>query len=110
MIVIIYISDDLKGIHYVVSLTEFQQSFVTMKRPCNNIPLIECGKCFSILRFLGQKHDCPDSDDGFFDDDEGSTLECCQECEEALIKQEQAIILLEQQQPPPPRCSYKCYK
>lgn len=37
---------------------------------------IECGKCFALLQTYGQKHNCPDSDEGFYEDYEGSILVC----------------------------------
>lgn len=40
--------------------------------PCD----IECGKCFAVLQTYGQKHKCPDSDEGFYEVYEGSLLLC----------------------------------
>lgn len=47
---------------------------------CGSPCYIECGKCFAVLTRIGEKHNCPDEDDGFFDDDDGSCL-LCGECE-----------------------------
>ncbi len=41
---------------------------------------IKCGKCGSILEYFGQKHGCPNNDEGFFDDcDDSVTI--CNNCE-----------------------------
>lgn len=50
---------------------------------CSKPCLIECGKCYSVLEYLGQKHNCPDNDEGFFDENDGSSSICpeCEECE-----------------------------
>ena len=46
---------------------------------CSNPCFIECGKCFVVISYFGEKHDCPDDDEGFYDMYEGSLL-LCQEC------------------------------
>ena len=43
---------------------------------CSNPCFIECGKCFVVISSLGEKHDCPDDDEGFYDMYEGSLLLC----------------------------------
>jgi hypothetical protein len=43
--------------------------------------MIKCGKCFSILTYFGQKHNCPAIDEGFFDELDGSII-ICQDCEQ----------------------------
>ena len=46
---------------------------------CSKVIYIECGKCYAILMYLGQKHNCPDIDDGFFDDCDES-VQLCDTC------------------------------
>ena len=29
---------------------------------------IECGKCYSVLNYLGENHNCPDDDEGFYEE------------------------------------------
>ena len=43
---------------------------------CKKMCLIECGKCFCVLSIFGEKHNCPELDEGFFDDEEGSLILC----------------------------------
>ena len=56
---------------------------VICKTPC----ILECGKCFVVLQYLGQKHNCPDTDDGYFDELE-SNLPLCEDCEHLDIRAE----------------------
>lgn len=50
---------------------------------CRQDCFIQCGKCCCILNYFGQKHDCPNDDEGFFDDNEGSVI-VCDDCKETL--------------------------
>ena len=43
---------------------------------CRKHCFIECGKCYAILRYLGEKHHCPNPDEGFYDQDDGDVLRC----------------------------------
>ena len=46
---------------------------------CAHRCIIDCGKCFTILVHLGEEYNCPNPDESFYDEDEGSTI-CCQYC------------------------------
>ena len=50
---------------------------------CNAPCYLECGKCNSLLRYLGEKHDCFDPDEGFFEQ-ETSNLPLCDACENVI--------------------------
>ena len=51
-------------------------------RVCSQSCLIACGKCFVVLSYVGEKHSCPDRDEGFYGG--GSKLLCdfCEEIDE----------------------------
>ena len=60
---------------YVVKKTTIEgETISTGCACCSQQCLIECGKwkCFAVLSYLGEKHNCSYSDEGFYDDDEGS--------------------------------------
>ena len=48
---------------------------------CSKPCFIECGKCFVVISYFGEKHGCPDDDESFYDVCEGSML-LCQKCED----------------------------
>ena len=37
---------------------------------CKIACVVQCGHCCAALMYLGQKHNCPDPDNGFFDDND----------------------------------------
>ena len=51
---------------------------------CKQICAVECGKCWSVLDHLGQEHNCPEPDEGFYDSHEGCTI-VCEWCDIELI-------------------------
>ena len=71
--------------HYVtMDSREKVASFIFFLARCHycNIPcVIKCGHCCTALMFLGQKHDCPDPDEGFFDDNDFD-IQLCGRCDQ----------------------------
>ena len=48
---------------------------------CHQKCEIECGHCAAVLHSFGQKHNCPDPDEGFFDDNDFD-IQICESCSE----------------------------
>ena len=49
---------------------------------CNIPCVIKCGHCCATLMFLGQKHDCPDPDEGCFFYDNDFDIQLCGRCDQ----------------------------
>ncbi|MEW8548692.1 MAG: hypothetical protein AB2693_34760, partial [Candidatus Thiodiazotropha sp.] len=49
--------------------------------PC----VAKCGHCSAALMYLGQKHNCPDPDEGFYDDDDFD-IQLCESCAAQFIE------------------------
>ena len=49
---------------------------------CQHPCYLECRKCFAILRYCGEKHNCPDPDEICLKEDSSNQL--CDTCEENL--------------------------
>ena len=71
--------------------TNHMKRFINMDKNvkcniCSTPWYIKCGKCFTILTYFGQDHGCPDIDEGFFDDCDGSMTICdhCQQHQECI--------------------------
>ena len=50
---------------------------------CKISCVVQCGHCFAALMYLGQKHNCPDPDEGFFDDNDFD-IQVCSICDREL--------------------------
>ena len=59
---------------------------------CNAPCYLECGKCFCLLRYLGEKHACFDPDEGFFEQ-ETSNLPLCDACEKKYLRANENFVV-----------------
>lgn len=50
---------------------------------CKRRCIVKCGHCSAGLMFFGQKHCCPDPDDGFFDDNDFD-VQLCSLCDQEI--------------------------
>ena len=52
---------------------------------CKISCVVQCGHCFAALMYLGQKHNCPDPDEGFFDDNDFD-IQVCSICDSEFAR------------------------
>ena len=62
-----------------VQLRYFIAECYYCKVPC----VVQCGHCNSASTYLGQKHNCPDPDKGFFDDNDFD-IQICGQCDQKI--------------------------